>query len=476
LDASLVFGTSAAVARRGGAAYAASTGACSGLHGEGNVYYFEVIIGSSAPLEEHVAAVGAFEGADVYVGFAETSLAGLPGIEDYRSIALSGKSGKVCCNESDLPLFGATAALDTALCNAQAAPFEEVEPMRFAAGDVVGCGIDLRVHRAFFTKNGDFGGWAGDLWGERGESWGPTGPDGQWILPPDDNIKMFPVVAFKNKEDVISINIAAEGFPLRPLAFNTDELPPLPSEPPTPAHTSRPGSAAGGAAEAGGDGCMISDDQWAASYDAMTPLLQTDRSIATLIGDLELADVDTPELVHGPATPGSVQADDATHTYTSTLSSEALTSSSSERIVYDRGHSGITAAEDVSPASSGNGMSLLTEADDDDDMCNVASLGPSRRPDSLLDRPGPPAGCSSHSSREAALGAPLAVPLQGGGWGGVWKESDGAGVVEGGAGRGRQRPVSAATSVRANGSMARCLTPGAASLPCSLLSLAVLAC
>jgi hypothetical protein len=177
----------------------------------------------------------------VYVGFAETSLAGLPGIEDYRSIALSGKSGKVCCNESDLPLFGATAALDTALCNAQAAPFEEVEPMRFAAGDVVGCGIDLRVHRAFFTKNGDFGGWAGDLRGERGESWGPTGPDGQWILPPDDNIKMFPVVAFKNKEDVISINIAAEGFPLRPLAFNTDELPPLPSEPPTPAHTSRPG-------------------------------------------------------------------------------------------------------------------------------------------------------------------------------------------------------------------------------------------
>ena len=28
--------------------------------------------------------MGAFHGADVYVGFAEASLAGLPGVEDYR--------------------------------------------------------------------------------------------------------------------------------------------------------------------------------------------------------------------------------------------------------------------------------------------------------------------------------------------------------------------------------------------------------
>ena len=32
---------------------------------------------------------------------------------------------------------------------------------------------------------------------------------------------LFPVVAFKSKYDVLSINIAADAFPQRPMAFNT---------------------------------------------------------------------------------------------------------------------------------------------------------------------------------------------------------------------------------------------------------------
>jgi hypothetical protein len=32
---------------------------------------------------------------------------------------------------------------------------------------------------------------------------------------------LFPVVAFKSKYDVLSINIGADVFPQRPMAFNT---------------------------------------------------------------------------------------------------------------------------------------------------------------------------------------------------------------------------------------------------------------
>ena len=32
---------------------------------------------------------------------------------------------------------------------------------------------------------------------------------------------LFPVVAFKSKYDVLSINIGADAFPQRPMAFNT---------------------------------------------------------------------------------------------------------------------------------------------------------------------------------------------------------------------------------------------------------------
>ena len=79
-DHTLVFGTVVVPTHE----LADAAGVGSGLLGDGHVYYFEVAIGSSAPVDEAYREVGAFHGADVYIGFAETSLAGLPGIEDYR--------------------------------------------------------------------------------------------------------------------------------------------------------------------------------------------------------------------------------------------------------------------------------------------------------------------------------------------------------------------------------------------------------
>jgi hypothetical protein len=366
---------------------AAGAGGCGSVQGGGEgdedvwgrgVFYFEVVIGSSAPVHEHYREVGAHHGADVYVGFSEFSIAGIPGIEDYRSIALWGKNGKVFCNEEELPRVAAHEKLDTELCNASNGPFEIREPMCFAAGDIVGCGIHLQTQRAFFTLNGLFAGWAGYA-SAQAPSWGHGGPtpEGEWILPNDENLKMFPVVAFKDREDVLSINMATDGFPQRLMAYNTADLPPLPTGPaPEPQFVDDGASEAEiGRLETIQSQTLATStivEQFDDDVSAPASHFVTDRSIATAIGRLDLGSLSGDRARSVTDEIDTVRfVTDEIDTVSGGASSEDLSlrpegeSSSSENSLYPHlNNSGTTACEGADPIYQPNHsahLSLQTE-------------------------------------------------------------------------------------------------------------------
>ena len=85
-------------------------------------------IGTSTPMLEDHREVGAEHGADVYVGLAETCIAGIPGIEDCRSLSVWGFNGMVKFYDEELPRVAPHEQLDTELCNAARGPFEKNRP------------------------------------------------------------------------------------------------------------------------------------------------------------------------------------------------------------------------------------------------------------------------------------------------------------------------------------------------------------
>jgi hypothetical protein len=473
--------------RRGGDA--AGAGGCGSVVGGGEgdaivsgrgVYYFEVVIGSSAPLQEHYKEVGAHHGADVYVGFSEFSIAGIPGIEDYRSIALWGKNGKVFCNEEELPRVAAHEKLDTELCNATNGPFEIREPMCFSAGDIVGCGIHLQTQRAFFTLNGLFAGWAGYA-SAQAPSWGHGGttPEGEWILPSDENLKMFPVVAFKDREDVLSINMATDGFPQRLMAYNTADLPPLPIGPAPEPQFVGDGEAAIGLLETIHSQTLSTSpivEQFDDDVSAPASHFETDRSIATVIIGLDLGSLSGDRATSVTDEIDTVRGGASSEDLNLRLEGESSSSENSLYDTYDLNNSGTTACAGTDriyqpnhstdriyePNHSAH-FSLQTEEGGGGEGGAAPGSAPGMESNSMEERPvttglpvthswadtdndsvsvsvrangggGGGGGGGGNVRANSALAGAMRDPLKGGGWGGVWPGGGGGGGDGGGGG------------------------------------------
>ena len=81
--------------------------------------------------------------------------------------------------------------------------------LSFADGDIIGCGVHLTSGPLLLTLNGLFAGWAGG------------GEDGQgWLNSQDEERRLYPVVAFRARPDVLSLNLqVSPGKSLRPLLF-----------------------------------------------------------------------------------------------------------------------------------------------------------------------------------------------------------------------------------------------------------------
>eukprot|EP00288_Rhodomonas_lens_P018831 CAMPEP_0177698148 /NCGR_PEP_ID=MMETSP0484_2-20121128/4885_1 /TAXON_ID=354590 /ORGANISM="Rhodomonas lens, Strain RHODO" /LENGTH=524 /DNA_ID=CAMNT_0019209219 /DNA_START=311 /DNA_END=1881 /DNA_ORIENTATION=- len=202
----------------------------------GRAFYFEVTLASTAQLP-HADHPDSLQGADIYVGLAEKTLVGLPGIEDTRSIAVWGASGALLGDDERLLRESVDPQLDPEVLG------EEGGVLCLTAGDVLGCGVELESGRAFFTQNGLFAGWAGGSVG---------GKEDPWRMPYEAELRLYPVVAVKAGGDLVTLNLDHQGTPLRPFVYDLEYLPRLPY-PPGPGATVLGGTAVG-ADDAGGGG------------------------------------------------------------------------------------------------------------------------------------------------------------------------------------------------------------------------------
>jgi len=254
-----------------------------------------------------------------------------------------------------------------------------------------------------------------------------TNPEGEWKLPEaHENLKMFPVVAFKHREDVLSMNIATEGFPQRPMAYNVADLPPLPLGPAP--EVLADGTLAPGLARLETIHSQTLATAQSDGSDAPASHLETDRDIATVMSGLDLSSF-----------AGGGLAATVTDTV-GTVETVGTSSSSSERSLYDRNHSGTTASEAEIGASirdtvgSNARHSFGQEGEEGSAAATVGAELPSSRP--VTAGLPPTQNCAEHEAgdRPATCAAPSALPSDplrgGGGWGGVWKEGgrDGEGA------------------------------------------------
>lgn len=114
--------------------------------------------------------------------------------------------------------------------------------LSFADGDIIGCGVHLTSGRCFFTLNGLFAGWAGG------------GEDGQgWLNSQDEERRLYPVVAFRARPDVLSLNLqVSPGKSLRPFCFDLATLKaPPPASSPAESPCLSPSDGAGGTGSVG---------------------------------------------------------------------------------------------------------------------------------------------------------------------------------------------------------------------------------